>query len=41
MLVSLSVVIPVYNAAAELRACLESLRRSDTSEFECIVADDG
>ena len=37
----IAVVIPVYNAALQLRACLESLRRSSYREFECIVVDDG
>ncbi len=37
----LSVIIPVYNAGDSLRSCLEHLFRSDTSDFECIVVDDG
>ena len=36
-----SVVIPVYNAAAYLPACLESVRRLDPAPLECIVVDDG
>ncbi|MGA2720807.1 MAG: glycosyltransferase family 2 protein [Bryobacteraceae bacterium] len=36
-----SVVIPVYNAAANLRLCLASLRASETAPLECIVVDDG
>ncbi len=37
---SISVIIPVYNAASYLRECLESLRRS-TVACEVIVVDDG
>ena len=38
---SVSVVIPVYNAAGYLPACLESVRRLDPAPLECIVVDDG
>ena len=34
-------VIPVYNSATQLRSCLEHLRRSSLSVYECIVVDDG
>jgi glycosyltransferase involved in cell wall biosynthesis len=37
---TITVIIPVYNAASMLRSCLEHLRRS-TYPAECIVADDG
>ncbi len=37
----LSVVVPVYNDARNLRACLTALRNSDLADFELIVADDG
>ena len=39
----LSVVVPAYRCAADLRKCLEALRASDLprSEWEVIVADDG
>jgi glycosyltransferase involved in cell wall biosynthesis len=36
-----SVVIPVYNAAPYLKACLDSVARLDPAPFECIVVDDG
>jgi glycosyltransferase involved in cell wall biosynthesis len=35
------VVIPVYNDAAHLRTCLNSLQRSVFHDYECIVVDDG
>jgi glycosyltransferase involved in cell wall biosynthesis len=38
---SLSVIIPVFNGAQSLRQCLECLQRSNTPPFECIVVDDG
>jgi len=38
---AISVVIPVYNGAATLRACLESVYRSGFSNFEVVVVDDG
>jgi len=38
---SLSVVIPVYNAAEELKSCLDRLARSARPPDECIVVDDG
>jgi GT2 family glycosyltransferase len=41
MAVAVTVVIPVHNDAANLRACLRALRRSGESSFECIVVDDG
>jgi GT2 family glycosyltransferase len=39
--VTVSVVIPVHNAAGHLEACLAALRRSDSPASECIVIDDG
>jgi len=36
-----SVIIPVYNDAEHLRACLEHLARSSSPYHECIVVDDG
>ena len=36
----LSVIVPVYNGAMHLSRCLDSLRRSDYSDFEVIVVDD-
>jgi glycosyltransferase involved in cell wall biosynthesis len=39
-MLSLSVVIPAYNASSYLRRCLDHLRRS-SGAFECIVVDDG
>jgi glycosyltransferase involved in cell wall biosynthesis len=38
---ALSVVVPVYNSAAELRQCLSALAGSAYSNFEVIVVDDG
>jgi GT2 family glycosyltransferase len=37
----LSVVIPVHNGAEVLRKCLDALRRSTFTDYECIVVDDG
>jgi GT2 family glycosyltransferase len=37
----ISVVIPVYNAGAHLRACLAALAASNRQPLECIVVDDG
>lgn len=37
----ISVVIPVYNSAGYLAACLEHLAQSTFTDFECIVVDDG
>ena len=41
MACAISVVIPVYNSAQTLRQCLEHLRRSTITDYECIVVDDG
>jgi glycosyltransferase involved in cell wall biosynthesis len=38
---SVSVVIPVFNAGGFLASCLDHLSRSTTSDYECIVVDDG
>src|SRR5580704_5352810 len=38
---SISIVIPVYNGAHYLRACLKHLKASDAAALECIVVDDG
>jgi glycosyltransferase involved in cell wall biosynthesis len=40
-LLSISVIIPVYNASSFLRACLERLARSTELPYECLVVDDG
>jgi len=37
----ISVIIPVRNGGRELERCLEALRRSSYSDYECIVVDDG
>ncbi len=37
----ISVIIPVYNAEACLKNCLESLRRQTFRDFEALVIDDG
>jgi hypothetical protein len=39
--VTVSVVIPVYNAEPYLAACLECVARLNPAPLECIVADDG
>jgi glycosyltransferase involved in cell wall biosynthesis len=38
---TISVVIPVYNSQETLRSCLEHLRQSVLTDYECIVVDDG
>ena len=38
---AISVVIPVYNSADQLRSCLEHLRNSTFTDFETIVVNDG
>lgn len=40
-MLTISVVVPVYNDAGHLAACLDALRRSHTAPLECIVVDDG
>jgi glycosyltransferase involved in cell wall biosynthesis len=40
MAVTISVVIPVFNSERYLRQCLQYLRRSAFSDYECIVVDD-
>ena len=37
----ISVVIPVFNSERYLRQCLDHLKRSTFTEYECIVVDDG
>jgi hypothetical protein len=39
--ITVSVVIPVHNAAAHLERCLTALSRSTYDRYECIVVDDG
>ncbi len=36
-----SIVIPVYNTARHLRACLESVRMQTYADWECLCVDDG
>ena len=36
-----SIIVPVYNAAASLRGCLDSIRAQSVSAFEVILIDDG
>jgi glycosyltransferase involved in cell wall biosynthesis len=38
---AVSVIIPVFNSAQTLRQCLEHLRQSTVTDYECIVVDDG
>ncbi|MCD4749513.1 MAG: glycosyltransferase [Thermoanaerobaculales bacterium] len=37
----MSILLPVFNAAASLEACLQSLARQTLREFEIVVVDDG
>jgi len=37
----ISVLLPVWNAAATLPACLASLRRQTETDWECVLVDDG
>jgi glycosyltransferase involved in cell wall biosynthesis len=37
----ISVLLPVWNAAATLPACLASLRRQTFTDWECVLVDDG
>ncbi|HTQ55193.1 MAG TPA: glycosyltransferase family A protein [Bryobacteraceae bacterium] len=41
MALNISIVIPVYNAARYLEACLAAIRDLDPAPFECLVVDDG
>jgi glycosyltransferase involved in cell wall biosynthesis len=41
MAAAISVIVPVYNSAGYLRKCLEHLRLSSFTDYECIVVDDG
>ena len=41
MLPKVSIIVPVYNAAAYLPACLSSLREQTLKEIEIILVDDG
>ena len=41
MACTISVIVPVHNSASFLRSCLEHLRKSTFTEYECIVVDDG
>ncbi len=36
-----SILLPAYNAAATLPACLSSIRRQVFTDWECVVVDDG
>ena len=38
---SVTVLMPVYNAAGYLQAAIESIRRQTYSEFEFLIVDDG
>ena len=36
-----SIVVPIYNTAQFLRACLDSIISQSYEDFECILVDDG
>lgn len=38
---AISVIVPVYNVAGHVAACIDSLRRQTFTDFEAIVVDDG
>jgi glycosyltransferase involved in cell wall biosynthesis len=38
---TISVIVPVHNAAQDLKSCLEAVRSSTYPHYECIVVDDG
>lgn len=38
---SVSVIVPVYNAGATLRRCVESVLNQEYTGFELLLADDG
>lgn len=40
-MVTISIIVPVYNVHDCLAACLESIRRQSLRDFECILVDDG
>lgn len=37
----ISIIIPVYNQAAKIKACLESIKNQTNQNFEIIIVDDG
>ena len=39
--VRVSVLLPIWNAAATFTACLRSIQRQTETRFECIIVDDG
>ena len=41
MSLSLSIIVPVYNAAPFLKRCIESILIQDYTDFELIIVDDG
>ena len=38
---SVSIIVPVYNAGAALRRCVESVLHQEYEDFELLLADDG
>lgn len=40
-MVKVSIIVPVYNAENGIRKCLDSLRKQEMADFECILVNDG
>ena len=41
MAVTVSVIVPVYNAEKYLRRCVDSILRQEYTDFELLLMDDG
>ena len=40
-MVTVSIIIPVYNAESTLRQCVESILSQDFEDYELLLIDDG
>ena len=40
-MVTISIIIPVYNAESTLRQCVESILSQDFEDYELLLIDDG